>query len=313
MIAEPPPDPVFDPDVQELVDRALEVEPIKVKTALRDPHPLVAATRDRLRRLQRPFHLRSAEERDDKRPTLEVCVSVSAMTRALCIMDALIKRVEEIGGTVDVGKDRWYPHRTQPVICFAGEPVQGLRLREKDRQVPVPPEKRKGWGSAWDLEPTGLLILDGGPSSIDRALLRDTPRRRRIEDGLDEFVIGLVKRAGHARIRRRREDEEQKRREEEAKLRWQREEELRKKREDLQRRQAKEQARVDRLVAEVAAWNQSRQIRAYLEAVVCMLKERGGGVAETGEVAEYLKWARDQADRLDPLVKSPPSVLDEKI
>jgi len=31
------------------------------------------------------------------------------------------------------------------------------------------------------------------------------------------------------------------------------------------------------------------------------------------EFAAYLKWARDQADRLDPLAASPPSILDKTL
>jgi len=67
--------------------------------------------------------------------------------------------------------------------------------------------------------------------------LRDTPKRRRIEDGLNDLIIGFVKKAGDLRIQRRREEEARKRREEEERIRRQKEEELRQKREALQKRQ----------------------------------------------------------------------------
>jgi len=143
--------------------------------------------------------------------------------------------------------------------------------------------------------------------------LRDTPKRRRIEDGLNDLIIGFVKKAGDLRIQRRREEEARKRREEEERIRRQKEEELRQKREALQKRQKAEQVRVDELVDHAQAWRKSQLIRDYLGAVCDTLLERDGAIAIDGEAAAYLRWARQQADRLDPLRPSPPSVLDERI
>jgi len=44
-----------------------------------------------------------------------------------------------------------------------------------------------------------------------------------------------------------------------------------------------------------------------------MLLKRDGAIAIDGEAAAYLRWAHQQADRLDPLRPSPSSVLDERI
>jgi len=45
----------------------------------------------------------------------------------------------------------------------------------------------------------------------------------------------------------------------------------------------------------------SRTVREYLTAVHDFLIQRDGAIADDGEAARYLRWAKDQADRMDPL------------
>jgi hypothetical protein len=73
-----------------------------------------------------------------------------------------------------------------------------------------------------------------------------------------------------------------------------------------------EEEGVKALYAEADAWHRRRRLRVYLDAV------RAAAIAEHGEVQQgsdldrWLVWAADQADRIDPLAESPPSILDEK-
>jgi len=310
-VEKPEPEPGFDPDVQELLEKARSLPPVQVPLSLNHPHPLVKTTRDRLLTMRRAakdgaycgIPLTDA-------PGVDVSLSSATTTRGLCIMDALVKRVEEIGGKVEVQGDRW---RKETVVVFAGEKVASVRLREKNRQLRVPQDKNQLWQPTVRLEPTGLLILDGGPSCFNTCYLQDTPKLRRIEDGLNDLIIGFVVMAGRQRIYRREAEEARKRREEEERIRRQAEEELRRKREELQQRQKAEQARVDELVKHANSWRQSQIIRDCLDAARRMLVARDGAVPTEGEAAEYLAWAERQADRLDPLAKSPPSILDERL
>lgn len=312
-VGEPDPEPEYDQDIQQMLDKARALEPVKVADALRNPHPLVAATRDRIKRDQIPIRDR-LYERDDPRPTLSVHVSKDNTSRALRIMDAMIKRIEKIGGSVEVKNEKWREYRKQTVICFGGDEVCAIRLREKLNQVRVTQEEKKSrWDSDTDLRPSGLLLLDQGPTYFDSIMLKDTPKRRRIEDGLNDLIIRFVKQAGDLRIKRRKDEEARIRAEEEARIRRQKEEELRQKREVLEKRQNAEQARVDELIDHAEAWQQSRLIRQYLSAICDFLLERDGAIAIDGEAASYLRWAHQQADRRDPLRQSPPSVLDERI
>jgi hypothetical protein len=122
----PVPAPVYDQDIQQMLDKARSLEPVVVADTLRNPHPLVAATRDHIKREQIPIHQR-LNERDDPRPTLNVEVSKDVAGRALRIMDAMIKRIEQIGGSVEVKKDKWREYRKQTVVCFGGEEVWFFR------------------------------------------------------------------------------------------------------------------------------------------------------------------------------------------
>jgi len=311
-IAEPGPEPKYDADIQQMLEKARRLEPITVATSLRNPHPLVAATRDQIKADRTPFNERLYSEREERRPTLSVEVGKDMTTRALCIMDALIKRVERLGGSVEIKNERWHEWKTQTIVCFGGEEVSAIRLREKQNQIRVPSDKDRGYFSSHtELRPSGLLILDRGPSCLNSILLRDTPKRRRIEDGLNDLIVDFVKQAGDLRIRRREEEEARRLQEERERIRRQQEEEVHRRREDLVERQKAEQARVDELVNHANSWRQGQIVREYLAAVCDMLLERDGAIAIDGEAAQYLRWAHQQAERLDPLRPSPPSVLDE--
>ena len=306
-------EPVYEPDIQGMLDEARSLEPVNVAGTLRSPHPLVAATRDQIKFYQTPYRQRP-HRRPDFGPTLSISVSEKSLSRALCIMNALIRRVERIGGRVEIQKEKWHEHRTRTVIIFAGEEVTDIRIREKNNQVRVSPAMKKhSWERETELIPTGQLIIDKGPSYFDRVLLRDTPKRRRIEKGLNDLIIELIKKAGEKRIRDRRREASRKRDEAEAKIRQQRDEELRKKREDLATRQKAEQVRIDDLLRKAQSWRQAGVIREYLSAVQRFLMERDGAIAEGGEFDHYLKWGHEQADRFDPLKPNPPSVLDEQV
>jgi hypothetical protein len=312
---EPPkPEPVYDPDIQQMLAKARALEPVTVASSLHRPHPLVAATRDRIKLDRIPFHQRMHMDIREYAQGLPVNVSKETTSRALCIMDALIKRVEKIGGTVEIRKESWNERTTRPVVIFGGEEVSQIRLREKQNQVRIPPEKKtRPFGRNVELQPSGLLILYGRPSYLDSTLLRDTPKRRCIEDGLNDLIIGFVKRAGDMRIQRRLAEEARKQREELERIRRQQEEELRRRREELEKRQKAEQVRVDALVGEANAWRQSQIVRDYLDTICDVLLKRDGSVPINGQAADFLRWAHKQADRLDPLMTSPPSVLDERI
>jgi hypothetical protein len=308
----PPPPPRYDADVAELLERARALQPVIVASTLRNLHPLVQATKEAYHD-QKPDTNNLVTPRWNSQPEpLSIRVGNDSITRALLFFDALIKAVERIGGKVVVEKVRW---SRETIVYFAGEKVATLRLRERYKQQPHKPDPKDSW-DRWkkiDCIPTGRLLLEDGPSAYGKPYCADTEKRNRIEDAINGLLISFVESAGRIRIRRRDEAEAQKRREEVERIRREREAELRRRREELQKRQQAEQARVDQLLAEADGWRSSRVLRAYIRTVESTVRRRDGMIEDGSELDQWLTWARCQADRLDPLVESPPSILDETI
>lgn len=65
-------------------------------------------------------------------------------------------------------------------------------------------------------------------------------------------------------------------------------------------------------MGEAEAWHKSQAIRTYIQAARENLIEVRGEVVPDSDADGWLRWANNQADRVDPLTDSPPSVLDEK-
>jgi hypothetical protein len=89
-------------------------------------------------------------------------------------------------------------------------------------------------------------------------------------------------------------------------------EESRRRREEKPQLRREEAERVRALEHEVASWHKIQQMRKYL----CVLREaatkKHGSINPDRDLGRWLKWAEWQADRFDPLVNAPPSILDEE-
>ena len=299
---------------KELADAVQDV-PILVPESFRGAHVLVAQSlhalefskKDQYGRLQVPAA-----------GCLDVLVSKNSLRRALLIMAALIKTFETRGYKVKVaGKDV----ETTFVELMKTQVPFGIseRLEAKQEEVDDNSDLKGRYEfrhSKYQSKtvPSGELILEIDPrrSCYYRAdgLRRkwSDGQRGRIESYLDQFVAGVIKVA----TAKREAELEQERREQ--KLR----EEERQCREREQVRAAmwtkieKERAKVDKLQADAAAWEESRQLRAYLEAVRQDALARGKDVNKEGKLGHWLAWAHKQADRLDLLKESPPSILDDE-
>jgi hypothetical protein len=73
---------------------------------------------------------------------------------------------------------------------------------------------------------------------------------------------------------------------------------------EAERLQVEEQARRDRLEANAETWAKAERIRAYVHAV-----ERAGSVAD---MKQWTSWAREHADRMDPILSPPTGEDDEE-
>ena len=126
--------------------------------------------------------------------------------------------------------------------------------------------------------------------------------RTKIESLVPECIATMMKIAVEHRRRTA------KRRQEELfrKLRW----------EELGRLKAEieaEEPRIGRLESGATNWQRARRIREYVLAVAEYRKEQGKELGPDTALGKWVTWALQQADRIDPLVESPASILDRKV
>ncbi|MGH7510059.1 MAG: hypothetical protein ACREMZ_11385 [Gemmatimonadales bacterium] len=264
---------------------------ITVAQSLRSPHPLVRKAADLLstssaRDLE---YLHNGRERH-----LDIQVARKSLSRALRIMDALLKACETRGWKVSVGSgdDR------KSYVLVLGQRVP-FGIREKLKKVKNEPVKplRSGVSQFLSYSPEYSTVPSGQLSLVVRESWGHSVRKSwdesescPLEDRLNEFIVGLVARAVEEQeFERRRAENERERREAEEQLRA------------AQRRREEEAARVRTLEQQAVDWNKSRQLMEYLNALRKQAEEQPGGIARGSDFTEWLAWATEYALGLNPV------------
>ena len=283
------------PDVE--AQRAFEARPenrIVVAQRLASPHPLVERTRLALA-LAKPGPdgcLDSA--RGDG---VDIRVTPKLLPRALRIMDALVKAVEARAGRISTKA----ADQRETCVEFLGERIP-LLLEERvirTRHVLTEAEHRHPYRAPrWDYAPTGKLRIERKEWTSEplRKRWADSAKRR-LEDVLNDVVLGLVVMADAKRTRRLQREREERERQEAERRRIEAE---RQRREDLERRQ--------RLERQVESWTKAQQVRAFVDEVERRAQAKDKSTEPGAKLAEWIAWARRHADRLDPL--KPPGLED---
>jgi len=231
---------------------------IEVSDQLRRPHPLVQAARTAL--LKSPCGegaaLAAASVGTKPEPVLDIRVSPAARHRALRLIDALLKALEARGYQVSTRG-----------VTIEGQLVP-IGVTEKDDQTPHVPtaaeraeKQRYPWMRipTWDYAPNGQLSIHADAYAWWRKDLRkrwsDT-HSVRLEDKLNDVVVGLVALAAALRQRADEQRREAEARAEQERLRQER------------ARQARmEKARRDHLVASTESWTAAEPIRRLVATV----------------------------------------------
>lgn len=288
-----------------IASEMLEQSRIQVPASADVLHPLVARTEKSLRDAK--LNDRSLAEPRAKN-CLDVQVSRESTDRAVRILDALLKALEARGFSVTV-KDE--PKRTTTLSILDETLEFGLEeIVARQEHVLSSAERKKKEKSPWstygipqyDFLPTGRFSL-----KLKNLWLRGVRmtwsdgKVQRLEDRLNAFIVGLI----NAAVRKREDRLERERRERE----W---EEERRRREEKARLIRQEKERLAGLEKEAENWRKSQSLRAYIDAVRESAIREHGEIREGGELDRWLIWATEQADRLDPLTDSPPSILDEE-
>lgn len=277
---------------QMILYEELEENKIIVKPILTFPHTLIETTVESLKKATPDDKGRLIVR---KKNCLDVNIGPDSIDRAMRIMDALLKALEKRGLNVFV--EKLEPYKSYVII--SGEKIEfrmseWLRKTEKQlTKMQIEEKKKYPWiytTKPFDFSPSGKLyleIINGGYEWRKR--WSDVPNHK-LEDRLNSFVIGMIKTAEAIVIRRYQAENDERIRQE----RMQREQEK-------ERIRQQEEARFQTLNRDASSWHQSQQIRSYLEAVKTALTRQGNEIVIGSELDKWLKWAFQQADRLDPL------------
>jgi hypothetical protein len=251
---------------------------------LRISHPLVRAAATAIRRAARerkqsePLYGNLRHQARLLKPgsgCLDIAVSKPLVSRALRIMEALIRALERRGYAVFVTE------KNETEVRVLDEPIQ-IALIERFRQVIV----KRTYSNSIDLEPSGRLRLRVG-SNYSNSGIEDRPPRL-IDTSLNHFVASLVRRAIDAKQARTIHEE--------------RERQWRVHDDECRRREQErdsERLRARRLRTLAARWSRHQRLIAFVAAVEQRVRDLTDDRRETA--MRWLEWANGQLLEVDPI------------
>lgn len=259
---------------------------IRVPRQLVDPHPLVRRTAEVLRSAG-PGLYGTVNARREK--CLDLRVGTRSLERALRIMDALVKALERRGFRVTIST----AEKPETQVEMLGQRLS-ITLDERIKRTEHVPRNGERYGPKWDYIPSGQLRLKIDEWGGSARKTWSDGERARLERQLNDVIVGLVVIADAKRAR-----EQEREREEAARREAERQRAL--------AEQARREEEERRLVLERQAesWTKSQRLRAFVDEVERRAKEKGVSIAPDSELGGWIVWARQHADRLDPLARDP--------
>ncbi len=281
-----------------------EIDPankITIPPALTNPHPLIKLTAKLLAKTK-PDETGRINSR--LKGGINITIYPVSIDRAMLLMDALAKGLATRDYTITIGEDR------NATILTIQEEAFEISLEERCKRVeyqPTEKELRKSERLKHRTYPlysqisSGNFVIKATAPHASWEMIASDREKSRLESNLNKVVVLLTKYAmsvKERRLQREREEREQREREE--------------KRQEMRRLIALEKEQLKQLDAEVANWHRSQKIRQYAVAVKQAAIKKHGAIDPGSKLDQWLIWAEQQADRLDPLVESPYSVLDDE-
>lgn len=269
--------------------RAIEDAPenrIVIPDVLEDPHPLIASSVKTFRGAKRePGKGFLAPKEPGK--AVAIFASLESMDRAMRIMDALVKALEQRGFPVGIVSTSQHESSTGFATALEVDEISvHFCVREKINRVIAPPGSRE----FYHFESTGKLSLQlGDYSSYSWKRTWNDGARQRVEDCVNEFIVAAVDRAEVVR----RERAEFAERERLRKIEEQR-------RAEEAKRERVEGEKAKRLKELLGDHQLAAEIRSYVEAqraILDSLKDE----THRPLIEEWLTWAESYADKIDPI------------
>ena len=240
--------------------------------------------------------------------SLDIRVSKDRLDRAYRIMAGIISALEERGFTVAVETRRQEKQEVQTVAKIYGQVIR-FGLTEKIDRVEIAAPPKGGLlervltygGKPVTHEPSGRLSIEVWTEwGYNRRSWRDG-KAQRLEDQLPQMVAGFMRLAlaDRAEERKRAAEEREKQR-------------IAEERANLEKSIKAEQSKVNALRNATARWTRAEQIRSFVSAARNAAVQNGESVEAGSPFGDWVIWAERQADRLDPLKESSPSIIDRK-
>jgi hypothetical protein len=273
----------------------LEVESLKISV---DPsaslHRLVAATAKAFKSV--PTDYKGYRNTKMQRGVFTVNLTEATIDRAMRILNTVLLALEKRGYVIKFGEDG------KRAFATIFEQEIGFEILEKYSQISIPPSQRKDdfFAPKMKIEPNGILEFRAIHSRYGYSAVRDQ-KRKSLEDQIPTILGAILGQARTAKLRseqaRQWEIERQARQMERVKLSEQIHEE------------EKKLASFDALVTN---WSRAHLYREFVSALEGSWRAGGEDLSDGSDRAKRLDWMRQQADRLDPFVQSPASILDRK-
>ena len=263
-------------------------------------HPLVAQARAVLAHA-------SADDRKillTNEQCLDIRVSKGALDRALRIMATLISAIESEGFAVEVGNGQ----REHTAVLIGGQHVKfGLVERVERVALAAPPpggvlERVLNFGGKPATnEPSGQLSIEIWHYWGEEQKRWKDGKSHRLEELIARIMACFIRIAAAERVSKEKQAAEQRESQRRAEERAQ-----------LHQRIKAEESRVRALHHATANWLRAEHLRSFVSAARDSARQ-GGQPCEVGtQFGNFLAWAEQQADRIDPLKESPTSILDRK-
>jgi hypothetical protein len=268
---------------------------VTVADQLTNPHPLVARSVHLLRKTKADEQLRL---RTYGLKCVALKVTLGSVDRALRIYDALFKALTVRGHRVELLEKE---NNALQTVVHIGEDAVPIEIMEPVTRTELPKQKSAyAWESKqYSYEATGRLSLVMVESYLDVRGKWSDGARQRLDEMLNDVIVGLVAAAEAMKARRARWAQ--------AELERQAEEARRNEREERQRR---EHARVRALDLDMRRLRKARAVRDYVSQMrVATTNAEAAGAARNETLQAWLTWADGYADRLDPTTS--PTVPDD--
>lgn len=289
-----PPMPEPEPNDAEYL-RIKEVESLEIAINASTPlDRLVAATAKAFRSAQTDDRgYRSTRFADG---VLDLRISEGTLDRAIQILNAVVVALGSLGFQVSFHKE------TRHALTRIFQQEIGFELIEKYNQIRIPESQQRNsvWGPKVRYEPNGILEFRVSHPRCGQFDVRDH-KKLTLEQQIPAILGAFLRKARAAKLGAEREREQQ--------IAKQRREIERQKLAELIR---EEEKKVSTLDSWVTNWVQARKYREFISALAEVWKADGKDLSSETDQGKKLIWMRQQADRLDPLVESPASILDRK-